>query len=204
MLEVRDLRVTVGSFVLEDFSLEVAVGECVALMGPSGCGKTTVVEAICGLREEMTGEILLDGELVSGLAAGERGIGLVPQDVVLFPALTVRGHLEFAPRVRGWSGAEIRGRVEMLAEGLGLTPLLDRLPRELSGGQARRVALGRALAARPRLLCLDEALSGLDSKTHAEVLEMLRALIREEEVAVLHVTHAPEEAAAIADRIVSM
>jgi ABC-type sugar transport system ATPase subunit len=205
ILEVRDLAVRVGDFELGDFSLEIAKGECVALMGPSGCGKTTVVEVICGVREgKISGTISLEGEEIGQLSPGERGIGWVPQDVLLFPAMTVRGHLELGPQARGWPRDQIEERVEELAEGLGLGELLDRLPGELSGGESRRVALGRALAARPRLLCLDEALTGLDEKTHGEVLELVRTMIRKEDVAALHVTHSRAEAEALANRVVEM
>lgn len=205
MLEVRNLSMKVGAFELRDFSVEVAAGECVALMGPSGCGKTTVLEAICGLREGgVTSEIKLDGVEVTGLAPGERGIGLVPQDVMLFPKMSVRENLEFGPKLQRWSGSAIRARVEELAEGLGLEALLDRSPKGLSGGEARRVALGRALAAKPRLLCLDEALSGLDEKTHAGVMQVVRAMIEKEGVAALHVTHSRSEADAMAKRVVEM
>lgn len=205
MLEVRDLMVRVGGFEVRDFSLEIAPGECVALMGPSGCGKTTVVEAVCGVGEgEVSGIIRLDGRDVVRSPPSERGIGWVPQDVLLFPAMTVRGHLELGPRARGWERGRIANRVDELAKGLGLGRLLHRRPSGLSGGEARRVALGRALAARPGLLCLDEALTGLDEKTQGEVLEVVRTMIRREGVSSLHVTHSRTEAEAIADRVVEM
>ena len=205
MLEVRHLTVRVGSFEVRDVSLEIGAGECVALMGPSGCGKTTLVEAVCGVGEgEVSGIIRLDGRDVGRLPPGERGIGWVPQDVLLFPGMTARGHLEFGPRVRGWERGRIANRVNELAEGLGLEGLLDRRPLGLSGGEARRVALGRALAVRPGLLCLDEALTGLDEKTHGQVLEVVRTMVRKEGVAALHVTHSRAEAEAIADRVVEM
>lgn len=205
MLELRDLTVRVGGFEVRDFSLEIAPGECVALMGPSGCGKTTVVEAICGVGEaEVTGRILLAGRDVGRVPPGERGMGWVPQDLLLFPAMTVRGHLELGPRARGWDRKRIADRVDELADGLGLARLLDRRPTGLSGGESRRVALGRALAARPRLLCLDEALTGLDEERHGEVLDLVRMMIRRESVSSLHVTHSRAEAEAIADRVVEM
>lgn len=205
ILEVKDLTVRAGDFEVSDFSLEIAPGECVALMGPSGCGKTTIVEVICGVREgKLSGQIKLSGTDADRLSPGERGIGWVPQDVLLFPAMSVRGHLEFALRAQTWGGGEIAERVQQLAEGLGLLNLLDRLPGELSGGEARRVALGRALAAKPRLLCLDEALSGLDEETHHEVLELVKTMIRNEKIACLHVTHSRSEAVALADRVIEM
>jgi ABC-type sugar transport system ATPase subunit len=129
---------------------------------------------------------------------------LVPQDVALFPSLKVREQLEFGPRLHGWSSFEIKQRVEGLAGDLGLENLLERSPGKLSGGEARRVALGRALALRPRLLCLDEALTGLDEARHEEVLGVIRKMIEREGVTALHVTHSRKEAEAIADRVVVM
>jgi ABC-type sugar transport system ATPase subunit len=205
-LEIKDLTVRVGGFVLSDFSLSIAEGECVALMGPSGCGKTTLMEAVCGLRSGgvLSGRILLGGVDLTDLPPGARMIGLVPQDVALFPTLTVREQLEFGPKLHRWDRDEMRDRVEGLASDLGLSQLLDRLPKGLSGGEARRVALGRALALRPRLLCLDEALSGLDEARHDEVLQVIRKMIDREGVTALHVTHSRREANAIADRVVVM
>lgn len=205
ILKIHNLTVKVGDFHLDDFSLEVAEGECVALMGPSGCGKTTIVETICGLRNEVVSGRIVLGEIdLMGVVPGGRGVGIVPQDIALFPTLTVREHLEFAPRLRGWKRKEIKRRAEELADDLGLTGLLDRLPEKLSGGEARRVALGRALAVKPKLLCLDEALTGLDERRHQEVLQVVRAMIEKEKVTTLHVTHSREEAEAIADRVVVM
>jgi len=206
MLEIDQLRVKAGEFLLEDFSLAIDEGDCVALMGPSGCGKTTVMEAVCGLRGEgvLNGRISLGEEDITFLPPGARRIGLVPQDVALFPTLTVRDQLEFGPKLHRWDRREMRDRVEGLASDLGLSNLMERLPKGLSGGEARRVALGRALALRPRLLCLDEALTGLDEARHDEVLELIREMIEREKVTALHVTHSKKEAEAIADRIVEM
>jgi ABC-type sugar transport system ATPase subunit len=141
---------------------------------------------------------------VTNLSPGARGIGLVPQDIALFPSLTVREQIEFGPKLHGWEPKEVKARVESLARDLGLEKLLSRLPEGLSGGEARRVALGRALALRPQLLCLDEALSGLDEARHDEVLGVIRKMIERERVTALHVTHSKKEAEAIADRVVLM
>ncbi len=205
MLVLEEVTVQAGQFVLPPFSLEIAEGECVALMGPSGCGKTTLLETACGLRRGPAGgRIILGGDEVTNLPPGARGIGLVPQDVALFPSLKVREQLEFGPRLHGWNSVEIMQRVEGLARDLGLENLLERSPGKLSGGEARRVALGRALALRPRLLCLDEALTGLDEARHEEVLGVIRKMIEVEGVTALHVTHSKKEAEAIADRVVMM
>jgi ABC-type sugar transport system ATPase subunit len=204
MLEVHHLHLRAGLFALDDFNLEAAAGECVALMGPSGCGKTSVLETICGLRQASTGTIRLAGDDITRLPPGARGIGLVPQDVALFPNLTVAEQLAFGPKLHRWPADETSARVENLAKALDITSLLERRPHGLSGGEARRVALGRALALRPRLLCLDEALTGLDEALHAEILPVVRDMIRLEGVTALHVTHSSSEAAALADRVVRM
>ena len=206
MLEIDRLTLKAGEFLLRGFSLSIEEGECVALMGPSGCGKTTVMEAVCGLRSEgvLSGRISLGGEEITRLPPGARRIGLVPQDVALFPTLTVREQLEFGPKLHCWDRDEMKSRVEGLASDLGLSDLMERLPKGLSGGEARRVALGRALSLRPRLLCLDEALTGLDEARHDEVLQLIREMIEREKVTALHVTHSRKEAEAISDRIVEM
>ncbi|MCF7674797.1 MAG: ATP-binding cassette domain-containing protein [Akkermansiaceae bacterium] len=204
ILEIRHLDLQLGGFRLADFNLEVAGGECVALMGPSGCGKTTLLETICGLHRPAAGTIHLAGRDITHLPPGTRGIGLVPQDIALFPSLTVAEQLAFGPKLHRWPPGETRERVLSLAKALDLTSLLGRGLHGLSGGEARRVALGRALALRPRLLCLDEALSGLDETLHGEILAVIRDAIRREGVTALHVTHSSAEAAAIADRVVRM
>jgi len=173
-------------------------------MGASGCGKTTIMEALCGLRRITDGTIHLDSRDITHLRPGERGIALVPQDNVLFPHLTVREHLAFGPSIQGWPKKEINQRTEELAEQLGITPLLHRTPTGLSGGEAKRIALGRALATRPSLLCLDEALTGLDDDTYREILDLLKKTIAETTLTTLHITHNQTEASQLADTIIKV
>ena len=135
------------------------------------------------------------------LKPAERGVGYVPQDLALFPTLTVREHLAFALVVRDWDADSTARRVGELAELLGLRHLLGRRPQGLSGGESQRVALGRALAYRPRVLLLDEPLSALDEDTRAEMMALLRSVQRLTGVTVLHVTHSPAEARQLADRL---
>jgi ABC-type sugar transport system ATPase subunit len=199
MIEVEDLTVLAGKFRLEHLYLQVPTGAYGVLMGKTGCGKTTLLEAVCGLKHALAGRIRLGGRDVTDLKAAERGIGFVPQDGALFWTMTVREHLEFALRVRGWRPSAIRARVEELAGLLGLQHLLERTPHGLSGGESQRVALGRALSFRPQFLCLDEPLSALDDDTRAEMCRLLKAVQRETGVTVLHVTHNRSEMERLAD-----
>ncbi len=168
-------------------------------MGRTGCGKTTLLEAVCGLKPVLKGRIRLMGRDVTDLHPSERGVGYVPQDLSLFPTLRVRDNLAFALEVRRRPASEISRRVEELAGLLGLGGLLDRWPQGLSGGEAQRVALGRALAAAPPVLLLDEPLSALDDDTRAEMYALLRSVQRLTGVTVLHVTHSRREADVLAD-----
>ncbi|MEO1856838.1 MAG: ATP-binding cassette domain-containing protein [Rubritalea sp.] len=204
MLQVAQLSIKSGIFELNSISFEVQTGTCLALMGSSGSGKTTLMEAICGLRQVTAGKISLCGRDITKLPPGARHVALVPQDNVLFPHLTVREHLAFGPNIQRWKVSDTQYRVEELAESLGLTHLLERRPKKLSGGEAKRVALGRALATRPSLLCLDEALTGLDDDTRAESLELIKSNICNENITTLHITHSLREAEDIADQVIQM
>lgn len=202
MLDIQDLTIRTGSFHLDSISFQTNTGRSTTLMGPSGCGKTTIMEAICGLRQIQSGTIKLANKDITHLRPGERQVALVPQDNVLFPNLNVREHLAFGPKLQKWSKAKTKQRCDELAEHLGLTQLLDRMPAKLSGGEAKRVALGRALATRPALLCLDEALTGLDDETHAETLQLLINTIAQEKITTLHITHSQSEAQALSQEII--
>jgi molybdate/tungstate transport system ATP-binding protein len=201
MIAVENLTVHAGAFHLEGASLAVGAGEYAALMGKTGSGKTTILEAICGLKSAQAGRILLLGRDVTRLKPADRGVGYVPQDTALFFTLNVRDHLAFALDLRGWDRDAITRRVGELSEMLGLRGLLDRRPHGLSGGEAQRVALGRALSFRPRVLLLDEPLAALDDETKAEMYTLLRSVQRLTGVTTLHVTHSLAEAKALADRI---
>jgi ABC-type sugar transport system ATPase subunit len=201
MIELRDLTIRSGEFSLDEVSVVIDAGVYAVLMGGTGQGKTTVLEAICGLRRASTGRIVVDGVDVTNWKPGDRGIGYVPQDLALFPTMTVREHLEFALRLRRAGPALIRERVAELAERLGIGPLLSRGVRGLSGGEAQRVALGRALSFRPRVLLLDEPLNALDEPTRDRLCELLRAVQREHGLTTLHVTHSRAEARAVADKL---
>ena len=201
MIHLDRLAVRSGDFALDDVSLTVPSGAYGVLMGKTGCGKTTLLEAVCGLRQVRAGRVVLCERDATRLRPAERGVGYVPQDLVLFPTLTVRDNIGFALHARRWDLPDIASRVEELAGLLGIMHLLARYPLGLSGGESQRVALGRALAFRPRVLLLDEPLSALDEDTRAEMVELLRSVQRHTGVTVLHITHSRSEATRLADRL---
>ena len=198
MIALENIALRQGSFELSNLSLELAAGEYGVLMGRSGCGKTTLLEAICGLRKISGGRLILGDRDVTELPPAERGVGYVPQDRALFPTLLVREQLAFALVLRSLGQAAIAERVEELAELLGIANLLDRTPEKLSGGEAQRVALGRPLAPRPSVLCLDEPLAALDEELHGDMCQLLERVHRETGVTILHITHSPSEARRLA------
>jgi ABC-type sugar transport system ATPase subunit len=173
-------------------------------MGKTGSGKSTLLEAIAGLKPVEGGAVELTGRDVTRLRPADRGVGYVPQDLALFPTLTVREHLAFALVVRRWDRTAIDRRVAELSDLLGLGSLLDRGPQGLSGGESQRVALGRALSFRPRVLLLDEPLSALDEETREEAYDLLRTVHRETGVTALHVTHSLTEAKKLGDCILRL
>ena len=161
-----------------------------ALVGPSGSGKTSLVETIAGLRPRASGRVVIDGVDVSGLPPEKRGIGYVPQDMALFPHLSVRRNVTFA--------SSDRTRFDSLVATLALEPLLDRKPASLSGGERQRAALARALMTQPRLLLLDEPLASIDQPLRERILLYLRR-VRALGIPMIYVTHQPFEALALAD-----
>jgi ABC-type sugar transport system ATPase subunit len=199
MIQLDSITWQAGAFRLENIALHVPAGQYAVLMGRTGCGKTTLVEILCGLRCPLSGRVLIGERDVTLEPPGARGIGYVPQDGAMFPTMTVREHLGFALEVRRQAPGEIARRVAQLAEELGVSALLDRRPQGLSGGERQRVALGRALAAQPRVLVLDEPLSAIDEELRDDLAALLRRVQREHHVTALHITHSQAEAAQLAD-----
>jgi ABC-type sugar transport system ATPase subunit len=204
MISVQDMTIRAGNFEISNVNFEIPTGQYAVLTGRTGCGKTTIVEAICGLKTIVGGRIALDGQDVTELKPADRGIGYVPQDGALFSTMTVWNHLAYALQIRRWSRHDIADRVEQLAELLGIAHLLQRKPKGLSGGERQRVALGRALAFRPTILCLDEPLSALDDNTRDEICGLLRSVQDNTRVTTLHVTHHWRETQQLADRILTI
>ena len=181
-------------------TFDVAPGHPLAVIGPNGAGKTTLLAAVAGLVPIDAGGVRIGDRAVDALPPERRRVGVVFQDYVLFPHLTVRDNVAFAARMRG-SRAAARAAAEPWLERYGLTALADRLPGELSGGQAQRVALARALAAEPDVLLLDEPMSALDVELRDDMRAELAAHVREFGGATVLVTHSPADAAALADSV---
>jgi sulfate transport system ATP-binding protein len=205
MIEVRGLTKRFGTFyALDEVSLEVPGGGLVALLGPSGSGKTTLLRILAGLERPDRGSALLDGVDLASQSARQRNVGLVFQHYALFRHLDVYENIAFALRVRKQPEAEVDARVRELLALIQLESLEHRLPSQLSGGQRQRVALARALAARPRVLLLDEPFGALDAQVRAELRSWLRRLHDEIHITTVFVTHDQDEAFEVADRVVVM
>jgi sulfate transport system ATP-binding protein len=204
-IAVHGITKRFGSFVaLDNVSLAIADGSLTALLGPSGSGKSTLLRVIAGLEQPDAGEVLINGEAVTGLAPQKRGVGFVFQHYAAFKHLTVRENMAFGLRIRKVAKPEIARRVDELLGLVQLDGLADRYPSQLSGGQRQRMALARALAVQPRILLLDEPFGALDARVRKELRTWLRRLHEEVQVTTVIVTHDQEEAMDVADRVAVM
>ncbi len=190
-----------GQVAVQGASFEVADGELMVLVGPSGCGKSTLLRMIAGLEEISGGTLKIGQRVVNEVAPKDRDIAMVFQSYALYPHMTVAENLAFGLKLRKHDKATIDARIKAAAETLGLTSMLDKLPKAMSGGQRQRVALGRALVREPAVFLLDEPLSNLDAKLREEARAFLRELIIRLGLSALMVTHDQSEAMAISDRI---
>ncbi|AUQ67040.1 ABC transporter ATP-binding protein [Phaeobacter inhibens] len=205
-LEIRNLRRFFdGRAVVDDVSLQIQAGQVTCLLGPSGCGKSTTLRMIAGVEMQDSGEIYVDGKLICDtvfrVPPERREIGLMFQDFALFPHLSVADNVAFG--LKG-SKDEKRARVEELLQKVSLSQYIDEFPHQLSGGEQQRVALARALAPKPRIMLMDEPFSGLDNRLRDGIRDETLTLLKEEDAAVLLVTHEPEEAMRMADEIALM
>lgn len=213
MIGINNLTFTVGAFKLDIPSFKIKKGEFHILLGPTGSGKTLLLEYIVGLLPKASGDIFINGQKANRLAPESRKIAYVPQDLALFPHLTVRKNIEFGLRfkkkqasmVGAHSQAATRAktseRVNQLIKVTNIGHLLDRYPAKLSGGEKQRVALVRALASEPELLLLDEPLSGLHPSLKLDTWQLLKTLHKELDLTVLMVTHDVDEALALGEVI---
>jgi ABC-type sugar transport system ATPase subunit len=200
MIELENLSLRAGAFALQNVQLLVPQGSYAILMGGTGQGKTSILEVICGLKPVTSGRVRLAEHDVTHWKPADRGVGYVPQDLALFPTISVRGHLEFALKLRRWSRLAVQERVTRLADVLGITHLLERGVKHLSGGEAQRVAIGRAISFEPRVLLMDEPLNALDEKTRDRLCSLLRQLHAEFRLTTLHITHSRTEAQQVAQK----
>jgi molybdate transport system ATP-binding protein len=200
MLEIDHISVSYPGFSLEDISLRLDEGEYLVLLGVSGAGKTVLLEVLAGLVKPDSGRVLFSGVDLTQQKIQERGIGLVYQDLSLFPHMTVAGNIAYPMKNRIHGRGRVKEAVVSLAGQTGIPHLLDRYPGTLSGGEAQRVALARTLASNPRVLLLDEPLANLDVKLKAELRSLLRQIHRSGKT-IIHVTHDFMEAATLATQV---
>ena len=204
-VSIRNVTKSYGmTEVMHGISFDVADGEFVALVGPSGCGKSTLLRMIAGLEDITNGTVSIGGRVVNDIEPKERDIAMVFQNYALYPHMTVRENMGFSLRLRGASKAETAAAVTNAAEILGLTPYLDRAPKQLSGGQRQRVAMGRAIVRKPAVFLFDEPLSNLDAALRVQMRAEIRGLHERLGSTSIFVTHDQVEAMTMADRIVVM
>lgn len=197
-LTVRALAVTLdGRRILHDVSLHVDTGRTIAVCGPSGSGKTTLLRAIAGLVPTDSGAIEVDGVDVTSTPTHRRSIGFVFQDNQLFPHMSVARNIGYGLRVLGWDATRIRSRVDELLDRVQLSDRRDQDVATLSGGEAKRVALARALAPSPRVLLLDEPFTGLDRPLHDQLADMVERVLRDTGTTAVLVSHDPADVEAI-------
>lgn len=201
MIEIKNLSLAVGGFSLKDISLTIGDREYFVILGPTGAGKTVLLECLAGLHKIRQGEVRINGREFTHLAPEERGMGYVPQDYVLFPFLNVRENIIFGLKHGSISKAGMEETTMKLADLLGISHILERDVRSLSGGEKQRVALARALATSPRIMLLDEPMSNLDLQTAKYLRLELKRIHRELGVTSIHITHNQTEAEELADRV---
>ena len=198
MLELKNLKKSFdGTPVLKDISLAIADGEIVSILGPSGCGKTTLLNLILGILDADEGQILFNGEDMTRVPMEKRGFNIVFQDYALFPNLNVRQNITYG--LRNNPTISSREEVEDLIHLLGLEEHLNKRIGQLSGGQKQRVAL--AMVMKPRILLLDEPLSALDGVIKESIKDRIKTIAKEYHLTTIIVTHDPEEALTLSDRV---
>ncbi len=201
-LSIRNLTKKYGHLTaLEDFSLEISSGEFMVLLGPSGCGKTTVLRCIAGLTDITNGEIYIGNELVNKIPPKDRDVAMVFQNYSLYPHMNLYDNIAFPLKMRKVRKDKINESVHKIARLLNIDNLLDRKPKEISGGQMQRVALGRALVREPKIFLMDEPLSNLDAKLRTEMRVEIKKLQEKVGVTTLYITHDQAEAMSMADNV---
>ncbi|RLI29356.1 sugar ABC transporter ATP-binding protein [Candidatus Bathyarchaeota archaeon] len=201
-VSLKNLTKRFGKVVAVDgVSVEAKDREFLVLLGPSGCGKTTILRCIAGLEIPDEGEVYIGDRLVNDLPPKDRDVAMVFQSYALYPHMTVYDNISFPLRMREIPASEIEERVKKVAELLQIAHLLDRKPKQLSGGEAQRVALGRAIVREPKVFLMDEPLSNLDAKLRIHMRAELKRLHRDLGITTIYVTHDQVEAMTMADKV---
>jgi len=205
-LELRQIKKTFpgGTEAVKGIDMSVEEGELIVLLGPSGCGKTTTLRIIAGLEVPSEGRVIMAGRDVTNLRPAQRDVGFVFQFYALYPRMTVRQNIAFPLESVGMPRRERAEQIAAVAEAMGLAALLDRYPRQLSGGDRQRVALARAVARRPSVYLMDEPLGTLDADQRLGMREFIRSRQQQMKITTIYVTHDQEEAMSLADRVVVM
>jgi len=193
-----------GTHAVSDLSLEIEDGELVVFVGPSGCGKTTALRMVAGLEDITSGVVRIGERVVNKLPPKDRDIAMIFQNYALYPHMSAYDNMAFGLKMRSFSKAEIRRRVDDAAQVLGLEPVLKKKPRTLSGGQRQRVAMGRAIVREPQAFLMDEPLSNLDAKLRVEMRAEIARIQRDLGATTIYVTHDQVEAMTLGDRVAVM
>lgn len=188
--------------ILNGISLSIETGEIVSILGPSGSGKTTLLNCILGITEIDSGSVVFNGQDVTGVSMEERGFNIVFQDYALFPNLNAYENITYG--LKNKPGISTQQEVNELIELLGLSQHLDKHIDQLSGGQKQRVALARTMVMKPKILLLDEPLSALDGVIKESIKEKIKTIAKEFHLTTIIVTHDPEEALTLSDRVLIM
>ena len=200
MLELKNIKKSYDSVtVLKNIDLTISDGEIVSILGPSGCGKTTLLNLILGLTDADSGKIIFDGQDITNVPMEKRGFNIVFQDYALFPNLNVMQNITYG--LKNTPNISTQEEVNELIELLGLKPHLNKKIDQLSGGQKQRVALARTMVMKPKILLLDEPLSALDGVIKESIKEKIKQIARDYHLTTIIVTHDPEEALTLSDKV---
>ena len=200
MLELKNIKKSYdGVTVLKNIDLTISDGEIVSILGPSGCGKTTLLNLILGLTDADSGKIIFDGKDITNVPMEKRGFNIVFQDYALFPNLNVMQNITYG--LKNTPNISTQEEVNELIELLGLKPHLNKKIDQLSGGQKQGVALARTMVMKPKILLLDEPLSALDGVIKESIKEKIKQIARDYHLTTIIVTHDPEEALTLSDKV---
>ena len=180
--------------IFDNYNFVMNKEEIIAMIGPSGCGKSTLLKIINGLETDYSGDVLLDGVNVNNIPVNKRDIVLMFQDNLLFPHMTIFENIEFSLKMKKYPKHKIKNMVDEVAKDIHLQDKLNKYPRELSGGQQRRVALARAVISKPKLLLLDEPFTGLDKEIKLEIMNLVKIIREKYNTSIIFVTHDLSEA----------